>query len=139
MNERFDVTRAAEYLGRGVIIDLEIKGRTDETIERRQLYGEIERISEGEGVVVRLSPSGREYRLPPMLEDFERLTPGVHTLEPGGVAVEGAELLVRCVVHEPPPEMDVPPVRELPHENPMLEQDGRGGYRSIEDSERSVP
>ena len=48
--------------------------------------------------------------------------------------VAGAELLVRCVVHEPPPEMDVPPVRDLPNDNPMLRQDGRGGYRSAEES-----
>lgn len=135
MNERFDMSNAAEYIGRGVIVELDIRAGDDQQVERRQLFGEIERISEGEGVVVRLSPSGREYRLPPALDEFERLTPAVRRLEPGGEAVEGAELLVRCVVHEPPPEMDVPPVRELPRENPMLEQDGRGGYRSVEDAE----
>jgi hypothetical protein len=133
MNERFEMSRAPELIGRRVIIDLEIRTGDDKPIERRQLYGEIERISEGEGVVVRLHPSGREYRLPPALDEFEPLEPGLRRLEPGGEAIDGAEFLVRTVVHEPPPEMDVPPVRDLPNENPMLEQDGQGGYRSVEE------
>lgn len=133
MNERFDVSRAVEYLGQSIIIDLEIRGGDERPLEHRQLFGRIERVSEGEGVVVRLEPSGREYRLPPAPEEFQRLEPGARRLEPSGQAIEGADLLVRCIVHEPPPEMDVPPVRELPNENPMLERDGSGGYRSVED------
>jgi hypothetical protein len=133
MNERFDMSRAPEFIGRRVIIELEIRGGDDRPIERRQLYGEIERISEGEGMVVRLSPSGREYRLPPDLGELEPLEPGVRRLEPGGIAVDGAEYLVRALAHEPPPEMDVPPVRDLPRQNPMIERDADGAYRSVEE------
>jgi hypothetical protein len=132
MNERFDMSHAVELIGRRVIIDLELRTGDDRPIERRQLFGEIERVSEGEGVVVRLEPTGREYRLPPDLDTFERLAPGIRRLEPGGIAVENAEFLIHAVAHEPPPEMDVPPVRDLPNGNPMLEQDGKGGYRSVE-------
>jgi hypothetical protein len=126
MNERFDMSDAPSWLGRHVEIELEIRRGDDTPIETEQLRGVIERISEGEGIMVRLDPSGDEYYLPP---DFTALEPAT------GEGDMGASYFrTRQVLHKPPPEMDVPPVDELPNKNPMLVRDATGGYRSAEET-----
>lgn len=106
MNPKFDLEQAGELLGKRVIVDLTVRDHDERLVERRQLFGEIQRINENEGVVLELIPSGGDYRLIPDLDQFVPLEPGAYRLEPAGETAVDPDFRFASVVHLPPPDYD---------------------------------
>lgn len=113
MNPKFNMDNADALIGKHVIIDLIIHDYDESFVERKQMHGTVVRISEGEGIVVKLHSSGHEYMLPPDIDDFRELPPGPYTLESSGEVVENADLTTSILVHLPPPEYEGPIHNEL--------------------------
>ncbi len=113
MNPRFNMNEVDALIDKKVIIDLMIYDFDERFIERKQMFGEIARVSESEGVVVRLHSSGHEYILPPDVDDFRRLEPGTYTLDPTGDVVVDPDFGTSIIVHLPPPEYSGPIRNEL--------------------------
>ena len=108
MNPKFNMNGAESIIGRHVIIDTEVRDFDETLIERRELHGTIQRVSEGEGIVVILHPTGHEYVLPPDLDALRPLPAGSYRLETTGEVIEHADLKTSLLVHMPPPEFEGP-------------------------------
>ncbi len=95
-----------------MIIETEVRDFDETFIERRELHGVIERVSESEGIVVILDPSGHEYILPPDLDALLPLPSGSYRLETTGEVIEQPDLKTSLRVHMPPPEFEGPAKQE---------------------------
>ena len=120
MNPNFNIDDAMEFVGKHVVIEQETYDENERLLDRLHLHGNVVRVSEHEGVVVRLHPTGDEYRLPPDGDIFREAPPGEYAIEATGEVVRNPDLMLRCIIHRPPPEMDVPPVQALPDHHPKL-------------------
>jgi hypothetical protein len=110
MNEKFNLEKIDAIVGRHVVIDLTTFDHNEELLDRKQLYGVVKEVTEDRGAVIRLIPSEDEFILPPDLDLFEPAEPGSYRLEPSGEVVENPDFRVKSVIHNPPPEMQVPPL-----------------------------
>lgn len=104
MNPKFDLEGSENLLGKRVIVDTTIRNHDETLVEKRQLVGEIARINENEGIVLKLIPSGYGYHLIPDLDQLVPLAPGRYHLEPEGTVVENPEYFFSSVIHLPPPD-----------------------------------
>src|SRR5690349_7243631 len=106
MNPKFNMNGIDSLVGRHLIIEVTVRDYDETLVERRQLHGTVTRVSEGEGIVVKLQPSGNEYMLPPDLDEFEVLPPGRYALESTGEWIENPDLATSLLVHLPPPDFE---------------------------------
>jgi hypothetical protein len=104
LRPEFDRQRAASFVGKHVIIGLSWLDGEGDLLERRQMHGTIVRVSEGEGIVVELSGSREEYKLPPDTSAFEDAPPGEYEFTSTGEIVVDPDLLTTWTVHLPSPE-----------------------------------
>ena len=112
MNEKFNLENIEAIVGKWVLIDMTTLDHNEEMLDHRQMYGEIREVTEGRGAVVRLIPSGDEFILTPDLDLFEPVAPGSYKLEPSGDIVESPDFMVRSIIHNPPPQMQVSPLEK---------------------------
>jgi hypothetical protein len=108
MNPKFNMQNTDELIGKSILIDLVIHDYDESFVERKQMFGRVVRVSEGEGIVVKLSSSGHEYMLPPDIDDFRRLGPGEYQLQPDGETIHDPDFGTSILVHLPPPEYEGP-------------------------------
>lgn len=101
MSTQFNPERAEEMLGKHLLIGLTIHDHLDEVVDRVQLHGDIIRINQEEGVVVRLHPSGVEYAMPAVLSAYEEAPPGDYHLQATGEVVSNPDLMATWIVYEP--------------------------------------
>jgi hypothetical protein len=102
MNDpHFDSERAASLVGKHLIIGLTVHDREDTPIDQIQLHGDIVRVNQPEGVVVRLHPSGVEYAMPAVLAAYEPAPPGDYQFSASGEVVRDPDLMTTWVVYEP--------------------------------------
>jgi hypothetical protein len=106
MNTRFDEEHITDLIGRHVAIDVVVYDHDETLVERKQLHGVVSRVSEGEGLVVKLIPTGHNYRLPPDRSQFEPVLTSPYVLETSGESIDGVVLKTTHRVHLPPPEID---------------------------------
>lgn len=59
-----DAELARLYVGKTFLLGLSFADEAGAVFEKRQVYGKAVRVTEHEGVVVRLEDDGEEYRLP---------------------------------------------------------------------------
>jgi hypothetical protein len=110
MNERFNLNHLERVLGKHVLIELTTLDHHEQVLDRQEMYGQIARVSESQGLVVKLIPSGDDFILPP---DLDILEPAgdIATGEATGTVREATpDFIVRRSIHNPPPEMQVPPL-----------------------------
>jgi hypothetical protein len=102
MNDpHFDHERAAALIGKHLIIGLTIHDREDNPVDHVQLHGDIVRVNQAEGVVVRLHPSSVEYAMPAVLAAYEEAPPGDYRFSATGEVVSDPDLMTTWVVYEP--------------------------------------
>jgi hypothetical protein len=106
MNPKYDLDQAESFCGKRVLVDILVRDHDERLVEQRQLFGEIRRINEDEGVVLRLIPSGEDYRLAPDLDQFIPMAPGRYRLEPDGETIRDPDYRYSSIVHLPPPEFE---------------------------------
>jgi hypothetical protein len=108
MNPKLNMEGAEAIIGKHVVIDVEVLDHDETFVERRELHGTIERVSESEGIVVILYPSAHEYILPADLDALQPLAAGAYRLETTGEVIDHPDLKRSLTVHLPPPEFEGP-------------------------------
>ena|SRR5215472_2688683 len=84
---------AASYIGKHLLIGMTYLDHNEQLIEQKQLHGEIVRINENEGIVIKLHNSGEEFKLPPELDSLKPAPPGEYRLHATGEVVVDPDLL----------------------------------------------
>jgi|GEM_PF-3314603 len=102
MTQYFDRERADGMIGKHLIIGLTIHDAFDTVVDRVQLHGTIIRVTQDEGVVVRLLPSGVEHAMPAILSAYEAAPPGDYHFQNTGEVVTDPDLMTTWAVYEPP-------------------------------------
>lgn len=82
-----DELAAAQHIGKRVLIGIKNIDKDDNLLDKKQYYGEIIRINQKEGIVVRLHGTQDEMNLPPRLEALEPAEPGDYRLRSTGEVV----------------------------------------------------
>ena len=82
---RFDEVFARQLMGKYVLVGFSYYSDADDAehrqfLEQRQFHGDVIRVSEREGLVLRLRNSGEEMKLPPDFRPFIKARPGSYTL-----------------------------------------------------------
>lgn len=113
MNPQFNMEGLESMIGKGIIVDLSTFDADDRLVKRRQLYGEVIRVSHDEGIVLKLHDSDEEYILPPDMDSLRKAAPGPHTLDPDGRTIDNADFATNVAVHLPPAEYSGPIRNEL--------------------------
>lgn len=95
-----DPDRVRQVLGKHLLIGLTYMRYNGDVIEQKQLHGIVERISEDDGIVVRL-PDGSEFRLPPDLPGIQEAPLGSYRLRSTGEEVHNPDYLYTWTVTRP--------------------------------------
>lgn len=94
---------AASFVGKHVLIGVTYLDHDGALIEQAQFHGNIVRINEHEGIVVRLNGSGDEYTLPPDLNSLREAPAGEYRLRSTGELVVDPDLLTSWTINKPKP------------------------------------
>src|SRR5262249_43363965 len=95
-----DTARAAELLGKHVLIGLTYCNADGTPARQEQLHGHVSRVA-ADVIGIRLSGSGAEFTVPPDLEAFQPAGPGVYRLSATGEEVENPDYLVSWTITAP--------------------------------------
>jgi hypothetical protein len=96
-DEDFGRTLIGKYILAGVTY-IDAAGRP---IEQKQIHGKVVRANRDEGIVLRLEPSGDEFKLPPVIGAFEPAEPGEYRLRSTGEVVTDPDYLCTWSVKRP--------------------------------------
>lgn len=99
-----DQDLAASFIGKHLLAGITYLDHNNNLIEQKQLHGYIVRINEHEGIVVRLSDSEDEYKLPPDLDSLKQAPKGEYRLRSTGEVVVDPDLLTNWTVNKSKPE-----------------------------------
>lgn len=92
------------YLKKHVIIGITYLDHNENLIEQKQLHGDIVRINENEGIVVRINGSDEEFKLPPDLSTLKKAPPGEYKFKSTGEVVINPDFMTTWTVKKPKPE-----------------------------------
>ena len=87
MADEFDDDFAETLIGTYVLAGITYLDHAEKPIEHKQVHGRVVRASRREGVVLKLEPSGDEFRLPPCIDAFKVAAPGQYRLRSSGEVV----------------------------------------------------
>lgn len=89
----YDPAKAAELVGKRVLVGLTTQDRNGRLIERRQFLGVVQRVSEDEGVVLTMSGSSEEFHLPADTNAFRKAEKGEYRMRASGERVVNPDYL----------------------------------------------
>jgi hypothetical protein len=95
---------AVPYIGKHLLIGVTYLDHDDSFIEQKQIHGNILRINEEEGIVIQVSNSDEEYKLPPDLNSLQEAPKGEFHLHSTGEVVVDPDLLTTWTITKPKPE-----------------------------------
>jgi hypothetical protein len=96
-----DQELAASYIGKHLLVGITYLDHEDNFIEQKQFHGNIVRINEPEGIVIRLHDSDQEYKLPPDLNALQEAPKGEYRLRATGEIVVDPDLLTTWTLNKP--------------------------------------
>jgi hypothetical protein len=102
-----DDALAASYIGKHLLIGMTYLDHKQELIEQKQFHGEIIRINDHEGIVIRLHGSDKEFKLPPDTASLKAAPPGEYRLRATGEVVVNPDLLTTWTLTKPDPDEGV--------------------------------
>lgn len=105
----FDQGFAQEITGKYVLVGISYYADVDESrhehlVEQRQFHGDVIRVNEREGIILRLRNSGEEYQLPPDFRPFEAARAGEYALHSTKEVVYDPDYLCTWCIHKKAPE-----------------------------------
>jgi uncharacterized protein (AIM24 family) len=100
-----DPERAKALIGKYVLIGITYQDHKGNVQRRDQFHGDILRINDAEGIVIRFRGSGYEWRMPPALEALQKADPGRYTLKSTGEVVVDPDLVAAWTVTAPDPKV----------------------------------
>jgi hypothetical protein len=92
---------ANSYIGKHLLVGITYLDHEDNFIEQKQFHGDIVRINEAEGIVLRLHDSDEEYKLPPALDALEPAPKGEYRLRSSGEVVVDPDLTTTWTLNKP--------------------------------------
>lgn len=101
MKPEFNKERAMEILNKQVLVGITICDHAENILEQRQFHGEIVRVDETEGIMIKINNSSEEYTLPPVTEAFKEAPPGEYRLRATGEVVTNPDLLTTWTIKKP--------------------------------------
>jgi hypothetical protein len=99
-----DQALAASYIGKHLLVGVTYLDHNEHMLEKEQFHGDIVRINEHEGIVIKLRDSGNEFKLPPQVETLRPASPGEYQLRATGEVVVNPDLVATWTVVKPKPE-----------------------------------
>jgi hypothetical protein len=100
---RLDESKAAEYIGKKVLIGLTYLGHDEELIEQRQCVGTILTFSNEQGIRIRLQDSDEPFALPPDPHGIQVAQPGTYRLRSTGEEIVNPDFLATWTITKPAP------------------------------------
>lgn len=97
-----DKKKAAEMVGKVVLVGVTYRNAKGEISETREYFGVVDRINADEGLVIIRGDTEEEMSLPPMLEHYQKAKPGTYNLKSCDYAVEDPDYLATWVVNLSP-------------------------------------
>ena len=97
----FDEEEAKAIIGKHLLVGVTHRNDSDEVTGLEQFHGEIIRASREEGIILRLSGSGKERWVPPDLSRLEPAAPGNYRIKDSGEVVVDPDLLSTWTVYPP--------------------------------------
>jgi hypothetical protein len=97
----FDEEEAKSIIGKHLLVGVTHRNHKDEITDIEQFHGEIIRAHWKEGIVLRLSDSAEECKVPPDLSRLEPAEPGNYTLKGSGEVVVNPDFLSTWTVYPP--------------------------------------
>lgn len=96
-----DSSLAEAYIGKHLLIGVTYLDHEGNFVEQKQFHGEITRIDDQEGIVINLSGSGDEYKLPPDLNALQEAPEGEYRLRSTGEVVTNPDFLTSWTINAP--------------------------------------
>lgn len=98
-NLEFADDEAAEFIGKHLLVGITHRDLEDSVVSYEQFHGIIDRINRREGIVVKLTNSDDERKLPPDLSRLEPASPGQYRLKSTGEIVENPDYTVMWTIY----------------------------------------
>jgi|SRR5438445_80496 len=96
-----DQKLAASYIGKHLLVGITVLDHDESLIEQKQIHGNIVRVNEHEGIVLRIHNSNDEYKLPPDLNSLQEAPKGEFRLHSTGEIVVDPDLLTTWTLTKP--------------------------------------
>ena len=98
-----DDSKAAEYIGKTVLIGVTYLDHNEELIEQKQWAGTISTFSQKEGIKIKLKDSDEPCCLPPDDRGIRNAPPGIYRLRSTGEEIENPDYLATWTCVKPDP------------------------------------
>jgi hypothetical protein len=99
-----DQVLAASYIGKHLLVGMTYLDHDEQFIEQKQFHGDIIRINDHEGIVIKLRDSGNEFKLPPDIDSLKPAPEGEYRLRATGEVVVNPDLMTTWTLTKPKPE-----------------------------------
>lgn len=99
-----DQALAASYIGKHLLVGVTYLDHNEQLLEQKQFHGDIVRINDHEGIVIKLRGSGDEFKLPPDINSLKPAPEGDYRLRATGEVVVNPDLMTTWTRTKPKPE-----------------------------------
>lgn len=102
-NHIIDEQKVAQMINKHIIIGITIYDFDGTFLEQKQMHGDIVRINEEEGIVIKLHNSDVEYSLPPHLDSVQIAPEGEYRFRSTGEVVVNPDFMTSWTITKPDP------------------------------------
>ncbi|WP_368294376.1 hypothetical protein [Dehalobacter sp. TBBPA1] len=100
---KIDQTLVSSFINKHIIVGIAYLDHEENFIEQVQLHGDILRINDSEGIVIQLSNSEKEYKLPPNISAIKEAPPGEYRFRSTGEVVVNPDFMTTWTIKKPNP------------------------------------
>ena len=93
----------AQMINKHIIVGITIKDYDGTFIEQKQMHGNIVRINDNEGIVIKLNNSDIEYSLPPYIDSVQAAPEGEYRFISTGEIVVNPDFMTSWTITRPFP------------------------------------
>ncbi len=97
----FDPAQAEAMIGKTVLVSLTCMNDYGDLDAFEQFAGEILRVTNEDGLVVKRADNGEEFNLPPDLDHYQPAEPGSYKLAESEAIIENPDYLVEWDIYPP--------------------------------------
>lgn len=90
-------------INKHIIVGITIENHDGTFLEQKQMHGDIIRINENEGIVIKLNNSDTEYKLPPDLDSIQVAPEGDYRFRSTGEIVVNPHFMTSWIIRRPAP------------------------------------
>jgi hypothetical protein len=90
-------------INKHIIVGITMKDHDGTFLEQKQMHGDIIRINDKEGIVIKLHNSDTEYSLPPYLDSVQVAPEGEYRFTSTGEIVVNPDLMTSWTITRPTP------------------------------------